>query len=67
MQDKTIKCKDCGAEFIFTEGEQAFYQEKGFSLHQIFQLDPSCYHKSNKVDQYQKQEEGVLSNAHVFF
>ncbi|MBS6008184.1 MAG: zinc-ribbon domain containing protein, partial [Clostridium baratii] len=23
--DKTIVCKDCGKEFIFTEGEQAFY------------------------------------------
>ncbi|MHB1483785.1 MAG: zinc-ribbon domain-containing protein [Saccharofermentanales bacterium] len=30
MPDKTINCKDCGAEFIFTEGEQAFYKEKGF-------------------------------------
>ncbi len=30
MADKTILCKDCGKEFIFTEGEQAFYAEKGF-------------------------------------
>lgn len=30
MADKTLKCKDCGAEFIFTEGEQEFYREKGF-------------------------------------
>lgn len=30
MADKTLKCKDCGADFIFTEGEQAFYKEKGF-------------------------------------
>ena len=29
--DKTIVCKDCGKEFIFTEGEQAFYKEKGFA------------------------------------
>lgn len=28
--DKTIICKDCGEEFIFTAGEQAFYAEKGF-------------------------------------
>ncbi|MDI9482758.1 MAG: zinc-ribbon domain-containing protein, partial [Bacillota bacterium] len=27
---KTIVCKDCGAEFVFTEGEQEFYKEKGF-------------------------------------
>ena len=30
MSDKTIICKDCNKEFIFTEGEQAFYAEKGF-------------------------------------
>lgn len=30
MADKTITCKDCGKEFIFTEGEQEFYKEKGF-------------------------------------
>lgn len=30
MADKTLICKDCNVEFIFTEGEQAFYQEKGF-------------------------------------
>ena len=28
--DKTLVCQDCGKEFIFTEGEQAFYKEKGF-------------------------------------
>ena len=28
--DKTIKCQDCGKEFVFTEKEQAFYTEKGF-------------------------------------
>ncbi|MEA4853108.1 MAG: zinc-ribbon domain-containing protein [Christensenella sp.] len=30
MADKTLVCKDCGSEFIFTEGEQAFFKEKGF-------------------------------------
>jgi DNA-directed RNA polymerase subunit RPC12/RpoP len=30
MADKKIVCKDCGKEFLFTEGEQAFYKEKGF-------------------------------------
>ncbi len=28
--DKTLKCKDCDQEFVFTAGEQAFYEEKGF-------------------------------------
>lgn len=29
-QDKTLICRDCGEEFIFTAGEQEFYAEKGF-------------------------------------
>jgi len=29
-QDKTIVCKDCGQEFVFTAAEQDFYAEKGF-------------------------------------
>ena len=29
-QDKTLVCRDCGAEFVFTAGEQEFYAEKGF-------------------------------------
>lgn len=28
--DKKIICKDCKAKFLFTEGEQQFYKEKGF-------------------------------------
>ena len=30
-EDKTLICKDCGAEFVFTAGEQEFYAEKGFT------------------------------------
>ena len=29
--DKTLVCKDCGAEFVFTASEQEFYAEKGFT------------------------------------
>ena len=29
-QDETLVCKECGAEFIFTAGEQEFYAERGF-------------------------------------
>jgi Probable zinc-ribbon domain len=28
--DKVLKCADCGAEFVFTAGEQTFYADKGF-------------------------------------
>ena len=29
-EDKTLICKDCGNEFVFSAGEQEFYAEKGF-------------------------------------
>lgn len=29
--DKKLTCKDCGKEFIWTEGEQDFYKQKGFT------------------------------------
>lgn len=29
-EDKTLKCRDCGQDFVFTTGEQDFYAEKGF-------------------------------------
>lgn len=28
--DKTLKCRDCEQDFVFTAGEQEFYAEKGF-------------------------------------
>ncbi len=30
-QDKTLTCRDCGAQFVFTSSEQDFFAEKGFT------------------------------------
>ena len=30
FQDKVLKCVDCGAEFIWTSGEQLFFADKQF-------------------------------------
>lgn len=30
FEDKTLACKDCGKDFIWTAGEQKFYADKGF-------------------------------------
>jgi len=30
-EDQIIKCADCGTEFLFTAGEQAFYASKGLT------------------------------------
>ncbi len=29
-EDKTLTCRDCGNEFVFSASEQAFFAEKGF-------------------------------------
>lgn len=30
FQDKTLKCRECGADFVFSASEQEFYAERGF-------------------------------------
>jgi CxxC-x17-CxxC domain-containing protein len=31
FEDKTLVCEDCSNEFIFTAGEQEFFQAKGYT------------------------------------
>jgi CxxC-x17-CxxC domain-containing protein len=31
LADKVLACRDCGQEFVFTESEQQFFAEKGFT------------------------------------
>lgn len=31
FQDKTIACKICGGEFLWSSGEQEFYYDRGLS------------------------------------
>ena len=31
FQDKTLVCRDCGQDFVFTAGEQEFYQQRGLT------------------------------------
>jgi N-acetylglutamate synthase-like GNAT family acetyltransferase len=30
-EDRELKCVDCGNSFVWTAGEQEFFQEKGFT------------------------------------
>lgn len=50
MADKTLTCKDCNSEFVFTEGEQEFYKEKGF------ENDPVRCSKCRKARKSQKNQ-----------
>jgi len=44
LADKTLVCRDCGKQYVFTSGEQAFYLEKGLT-HEP-QRCPAC--RSNR-------------------
>lgn len=52
MPNKTIQCRDCGCDFDFTEGEQAFYAEKGFTNDPV--RCPVC-RKAKKAQREQNQ------------
>lgn len=30
MDDRTIECADCKQDFVFTAGEQTYFEDKGF-------------------------------------
>ena len=30
FEDKTLVCRDCGKEFVFSASEQQFFADKGF-------------------------------------
>lgn len=51
MADKKLICKDCEKEFIFSEGEQAFYKEKGFDNEPV--RCPDCRKKRKARRQQQ--------------
>jgi CxxC-x17-CxxC domain-containing protein len=40
VADRTLKCRECEVDFVFTAGEQAFFAEKG--LLNEPQRCPSC-------------------------
>ncbi len=60
MPDKKLICKDCGAEFFFTEGEQAFYKEKGF------QNEPVRCPQCRKLRKQQRRERDDYGNSRPF-
>jgi len=49
FEDKTLNCKDCSKEFVWTAGEQEFYAEKGFTNEP--QRCPDC-RKAKKAMRY---------------
>lgn len=60
--DKVLKCRDCGVEFVFTVGEQAFYAEKGFTNEPTRCRDCRTARKRDRGGDSRSQESG-FSNA----
>ncbi|MDU4959158.1 MAG: zinc-ribbon domain containing protein [Sporomusaceae bacterium] len=56
FQDKTLICRDCGAEFVFTASEQAFFAEKGFNN------APSRCPACRRMRKQQNNERGGISS-----
>ncbi len=64
MADKTLVCKDCGAEFVFTEGEQAFMLKKdSITNHKDVQLAEKQEKKQEEINN--KMQKDTFSS--VFF
>ena len=58
FQDKTLVCKDCGKEFVFSAGEQAFYAEKGF------ENEPARCHECR--DKRRREREGGKEQRQMY-
>jgi len=60
FQDKQLQCVDCGRDFIFTAGEQSFFQQKGLTnepkrcrqckVKQISQMPPESGPVSARIE-----------------
>lgn len=58
-QDKTLACKECGNNFVFTSGEQSFYAQKGFENEPV--RCPEC--RNNRKTQYRKKEQRLFDDV----
>jgi len=59
MADKTITCRDCNSDFLFTESEQDFFKEKGFENEP--QRCPDC--RAAKKQQQRGNNRGGYGNS----
>ena len=57
-EDKTLVCRECNQEFVFTAGEQEFYAEKGFTN------EPKC---CRNCRQARKAARGAAAPAREMF
>jgi len=56
--DRTLKCRECGGDFVFTAGEQAFFAEKGLLN------DPQRFPECRLVRRRQQNGNGPAREMH---
>ena len=65
LEDKTLQCRECSASFVFTAGEQEFYQSRGL-LHEPSRC-PACRtarrRGGNRSDQPRVMYPAVCANC----
>ncbi|MBQ7286935.1 MAG: zinc-ribbon domain containing protein [Candidatus Gastranaerophilales bacterium] len=57
-EDQTLKCEDCGKDFVFSAGEQEFYAQKG--LQNTPKRCPEC-RKARKHKSKRKMYNAICS------
>ncbi|HZQ35344.1 MAG TPA: zinc-ribbon domain containing protein [Dehalococcoidia bacterium] len=60
--DRTLVCRDCGREFVFTAGEQEFYASKGLTNDPV--RCPSC-RSARKASQTRGSFDAPEDNGYV--
>ena len=61
MADKQLKCAECGGDFVFTEQEQQFHQEKGYTNEP--KRCPAC--RQNRRNQFGGRDGGGFRGERV--
>lgn len=61
--DETLQCRDCGAEFVFTAGEQEFYAQRGFQNKPTRCKDCRSARKAQSGDGQREMHETVCAGC----
>ena len=54
LEDKELECQVCGNKFVFSVGEQEFFQEKG--LQNVPKTCPACREKKRRGEKIEIKE-----------
>jgi CxxC-x17-CxxC domain-containing protein len=64
-EDRVLKCKECGTDFVFSTGEQAFYAEKGLTNEPSRCRECRIRRKEQRQEANRQLYDAVCSNCGV--